>query len=356
MRAIWMAVVAAGLIGAPALAETSKPQMVQVRSADHPPDGWLTTKVKLALFTTAGVRSMSVNVDTNDGQVTLYGKVHTAQAREAAEQAATGVSGVLGVKNLLQVVAPLQEQQVARSDQKVKEAAERALHRDPLLERSGVEVKSVDDGVVVLGGEAKNLGEQLRAIMVVDRLDGVKRVSSTIDGPDDFGYADRVFVAPSPKHRSGIDDLRVTAATKLVLLSTPDVPSTAIDVDTWDSDVTLFGVVPTAQARTAALRAAQRVAGVHKVIDELEVVPMAQQKSVAAKDSEIDHALDRSLGERKSLRDVNHTTKNGMVRLTGTVPTGWDRLNAVRIARSTEGVHGVLQDLRLSARPPGNVR
>ena len=63
--------VAAFLLAVPAVAAT--------------PDGLLTSNTKLSLWTTAGVKSTAVHVDTNDGVVTLYGKVPSAEQRALAE-------------------------------------------------------------------------------------------------------------------------------------------------------------------------------------------------------------------------------------------------------------------------------
>ncbi len=68
------------------------------------PDGMITSKTKLSLWTTAGVRSTSVHVDTEDGVVTLYGKVPTADQKALAESTAREITGVREVKSLLQVV------------------------------------------------------------------------------------------------------------------------------------------------------------------------------------------------------------------------------------------------------------
>jgi osmotically-inducible protein OsmY len=43
------------------------------------------------------------------------------------------------------------------------------------------------------------------------------------------------------------------------------------------------------------------------------------------------------------------TVKNGVVRLTGTVPTGMRRLEAAVLARSVQGVRAVEDDLRVVA-------
>ena len=64
----------------------------------------LTTKVKTARASDVGLRTMTnINVDSDDGVVTLKGKVTTAEAKKRAEAVAKKVDGVKSVKNQLQV-------------------------------------------------------------------------------------------------------------------------------------------------------------------------------------------------------------------------------------------------------------
>lgn len=64
----------------------------------------LTTKVKSALASDVGLRTMTnINVDSDEGVVTLKGKVTTADAKKRAEAVAKKVDGVKSVKNQLQV-------------------------------------------------------------------------------------------------------------------------------------------------------------------------------------------------------------------------------------------------------------
>jgi hyperosmotically inducible periplasmic protein len=64
----------------------------------------LTTKVKTALASDVGLRTMTnINVDSDDGVVTLKGKVTTAEAKKRAEAVAKKVDGVKSVKNQLTV-------------------------------------------------------------------------------------------------------------------------------------------------------------------------------------------------------------------------------------------------------------
>src|SRR5690349_499118 len=58
--------------------------MVSAASAATP-DAWITTKAKMALYTTEGVSGNAVNIDTVNGVVTLHGKVATAAEKSKAE-------------------------------------------------------------------------------------------------------------------------------------------------------------------------------------------------------------------------------------------------------------------------------
>jgi hyperosmotically inducible protein len=67
----------------------------------------LTTKVKTALASDAGLKTMtSIDVDSDNGVVTLKGKVDSAELKKKAEAVAKKVEGVKRVKNELRVEAP----------------------------------------------------------------------------------------------------------------------------------------------------------------------------------------------------------------------------------------------------------
>ena len=64
----------------------------------------LTGKVKSALATDVGLKTVTgIDVDSEDGVVTLKGKVDTADQKKRAEQVAKKVGGVKSVKNQLTV-------------------------------------------------------------------------------------------------------------------------------------------------------------------------------------------------------------------------------------------------------------
>lgn len=64
----------------------------------------LTTKVKTALASDVGMKTMTnIDVDSNNGVVTLKGRVDSADAKKKAGDIAKKVSGVKSVKNELKV-------------------------------------------------------------------------------------------------------------------------------------------------------------------------------------------------------------------------------------------------------------
>jgi hyperosmotically inducible protein len=68
-------------------------------------DGWLWTKTRAMLATTDDLRDSTINVDVENGVVTLSGTVATPAQKTKAAQVAKGVEGVKSVKNNLTVKA-----------------------------------------------------------------------------------------------------------------------------------------------------------------------------------------------------------------------------------------------------------
>lgn len=66
-------------------------------------DAALTAKVKAALIREKDVKATAINVDTDNGVVTLRGKAGSGAESERAASVARSVEGVLSVKNEIQV-------------------------------------------------------------------------------------------------------------------------------------------------------------------------------------------------------------------------------------------------------------
>jgi hyperosmotically inducible protein len=321
------------------------------------PDAWVTTKIKLTLLTTEGIGANDVNVDTIDGHVTLHGTVASEQEKARAEQAARSIEGVTDVRNMLAVVPPSRQEAVEAADDAIKAKVEAALKADRSLADSDVTVESVNKGVVVLSGTAASLTDHLNAVADAHAVSGVKQVASEIKSPDALSDKE-VWRETKPKAAgdtpdavSGtMSDLWITSAAKVRLIANDQTPASAINVDTFNGTVTLFGMVPTAAAKSAAEAEVAKVSGVKKVRNELQVVAEAKQDAVEANDSEIQARVAKKV-DASAIDDSDITVdvKGGVVRLSGAVEHQTDRLRALTLARSTSGVRSVVDDLQVRA-------
>lgn len=289
----------AALVGSAALA-LAAPSIA--RAADAPPDAWLTTKAKLAILSEIGTDGTDVNVDTVRGIVTLHGTVASEADKKNAEDTAERIDGVKEVRNLLQVVEAKDGEEVAASDDKIREAIEAKLESDTGVKDAEIEVQSVNDGTVLLGGEAPDMLAHLRAVEIARAVPGVQKVASEIKTPDaeaDTEVWKRISSGADRKDEKGTlaktgeavsdawsgltgsaKDAYITTAVKSRLLLDDETPGTEINVDTEDGIVTLFGTVPTAEAKATAEREAKKAAGVERVVNELEI---GGAKDVSAK-------------------------------------------------------------------------
>jgi hyperosmotically inducible periplasmic protein len=145
-------------------------------------DSWITTKAKLQLMTSDGIHVSAPNVDTVDGKVTLHGKVETAAEKTQAEAIVKKIDGVKSVNNLLQVVSEKDKKSVDASDSVIKDQVQASLKKNASLK--DVEVASVNKGVVLLSGKAAGLAEKLRAVEAAYQVDGVRRVATEIEAPE----------------------------------------------------------------------------------------------------------------------------------------------------------------------------
>lgn len=320
-------------------------------------DPWLTTKVKVSLLTAENVDGLEIDVDTVDARVTLHGKASSSAERAEAEKLARQVEGVREVRNLIQVVADADEEAVSVLDDDLEKRVTAALRDDPALAGSQIQVESVNQGAVLLGGKAQSLSAHLGALETARGVDGVRRVESQIESPDQLADAELWRDSPpdvgaqagaSAAARTTASDLWITSAAKVRLMAT-DVPAFDVNVDTRDGAVTLFGTVRSEADKRTAEAEVKKVDGVKSVRNELQVVPASREDAVQRKDEEIRESVSQQLGDRSELADadIDVEVSNGVVRLTGSVASQEDRLAALTTARRGPGVRSVVGDLRV---------
>jgi osmotically-inducible protein OsmY len=157
-----------------------------------------------------------------------------------------------------------------------------------------------------------------------------------------------------------------------------------IDVDVKNGVVTLQGTVPTEAARARALAVAKANDGVKNVVDQLKIAPAGADRMDRAADKTAraaDKAEDRAqrAGEKTAAAgrsagraiddgwikskiyaqfladwntvlndsDIDVDVDNNMVTLNGTVKSAEAKAKAVSIAKGTDGVKGVKDNLRV---------
>lgn len=322
-------------------------------SADQPSDAWITTKTKIALLTDDVVPGMDVNVDTFDGNVALHGAVGSEAEKMRAEEKAKSIAGVKKVRNLLAVVPEEARDAQAVEDAELERQVATVLNRDKALEDSDISVKSVNDGVIVLAGDAKTLSDHQRALEDARSIDGVRQVASEIQSPDELGDAEiwneeEDFETASAG--SSASDAWITTKAKVFLMGAPGLSPVSINVDTDRGVVTLFGIVGTEATKERAGMEVAKISGVKNVENELQVVPDVAAERVEAADDEVLAAVESRLEARAGLgdADIDVEVKNHVVRLTGTVASQSDRVTALTVARGTNSVDSVIDDMRLA--------
>lgn len=313
-------------------------------------DAWVSTKVKMLLINSPVVGGMPIHVDTDEGRVTLHGKVHTSAERTEAGRIARAGTGVVSVRNLLQVVPDSRRKAVNLTDDRIKADVEDALKAEGSLANSSIGVKSVNKRVVLLSGKASTLSDHLLAMEVASGVPGVRQVATEIESPDEFAdrevYYDDTPVEPS--RGSAVSDGWITAQAKMRFMTDNEIPASDINVDTRRGVVTLFGTVPTAAVMEKAVRVTSEISGVRSVTRELRVVPASRKKLATINDDAIGAAVRTRLGNANfEGSTVQVEVRAATARLTGTVRHASQRYAVVSIAYATPGVVRVQNDVRI---------
>ena len=148
---------------------------------------------------------------------------------------------------------------------------------------------------------------------------------------------------------AAVPDTWITTKAKLALLTTSDVSSNDVNVDTIDGHVTLHGTVSTEQEKMRAEQAVRGIDGVKDVRNMLAVVKPSKQDAVATADDKIKSEIEQRLTQDKSLADSSikvSSVNAGNVVLTGSAASLSDHLKAVEDARRVPGVKQVASEVK----------
>ena len=158
-------------------------------------DAWLITKVKSTLLFHRNVSAIATEVSAKNGTVTLRGEATSKAQKDLVNEYARDVEGVKSVKNDMTVrsaaMKPEEKTMGKKMDalgESIDDASTTALVKTALLyHRSTSAINTTvetNQGVVKLGGKAKNAAEKDLAAKLVNDVHGVKRVvnNMTVEG------------------------------------------------------------------------------------------------------------------------------------------------------------------------------
>jgi osmotically-inducible protein OsmY len=210
-------------------------------------------------------RFKDVKVSVHNGVVTLTGTVDLYSAKVDADNRAHHRKNVKGVENEIEVAGPTVEDTTLRDKLAEKLAYDRVGYGTTAFNAFTIAVKN---GVVTLGGTAYGPSDKDSAISLVENYPGVKDV------------IDNIEVAPV----SPIDD-RIRLAEARAIYGAPQLNKYAIDpakpirITVVNGNVTLSGVVDSQADKDVANIRANSVPGVFKVVNNLQVMGEAAEKT-----------------------------------------------------------------------------
>jgi len=183
------------------------------------------------------------------------------------------------------------------------------------------------------------------------------------------GIATQSAAQTTSRSTAAVDDGTLKSRVEDSIKNQPTLKNQDVDVSVNNRVVTLSGTVQTAARKARAARAAH-VAGVTSVVNNITVDPHAG-KSVADKTGDAARTVGQKTKEGVSATgeaitdawintrvhtnmmnetllkdsDINVDVNNHVVTLKGTVMTGAGKARAEQIAKTTEGVKGVINNL-----------
>ena len=150
-------------------------------------DGWIGMKVKTALLFHRNVNAFKTEVDVKDSVVTLKGEALSQAQKDLASEYAKDVTGVKDVKNDMTLAKPSDDKSQTMGE-KIDDASITAQVKLALLYHRSTNSISTSvgtfDGVVTIGGIAKNEAEKVLVSKLANDVNGVTSVVNNMTVAD----------------------------------------------------------------------------------------------------------------------------------------------------------------------------
>jgi len=193
-----------------------------------------------------------IGVAVRNGVVSLTGSVSSYFERQAAEEAAQSVDGVLAVANDIVVALP---SDLIRSDAEIAEDAAAALQFNATIPSDAVRL-TVRDGAVTLTGDVASWHQKHTAELALSTLRGVRALNNQlVIRPPQGAWEVQIRITEALKRSARLDAERIRVQ------------------HAEDGTVTLEGEVSSLHERNLAEVAAWQAPGVSRVVDRLTIRP-----------------------------------------------------------------------------------
>ena len=171
-----IAVLACPAVGS---AQSSRTADSKGSGASEIKDSWITSKTKMKLVADKRTKARRIKVETENGVVTLRGKVASGEERAAAEEVTRGVDGVKGVRNTLEIVPEMKRKATEARDDQITKTLRDRIDADAQLKDAGIRVRA-DNGMVTLMGMVPNVHVRDRAGELARKIPGVRAVRNEL--------------------------------------------------------------------------------------------------------------------------------------------------------------------------------
>ena len=203
----------------------------------------------------------SIDVNSNDGMVTLKGTVSEESHKSLAQETVTNLPGVKSVDNQLVVSG---QQPPENSDGWIGMQVKWALFFNRNVSAVNTEV-DVTDGVVTLKGHADSQAQKDLTGEYAKDINGVKDVKNEMT-------IGEVVNKPEQPKDNKIDDASITAQVKMAFLTHHSTSAFKTGVETTNGVVTLSGNATSGAGKDMATKVASDINGVTSVVNNMTII------------------------------------------------------------------------------------
>jgi len=206
----------------------------------------------------------SINVNSNNGSVTLTGTVENESHKGLAQETVTNLPGVKNVDNQLVIKG---DQPAENSDGWIGMQVKSSLFFNRNVSAVNTEV-DVTNGVVTLKGPADSQAQKDLTGEYAKDINGVK----SVDNQMTIAEAGSQPNQPTQPKDNKIDDASITAQVKMAFLTHHSTSAFKTGVSTTNGVVTLTGDATSGAAKDMAAKVAGDVNGVTSVVNNMTIV------------------------------------------------------------------------------------